>query len=302
MHELTKRYYDDNAAAIFQALGRHYNAHLVSASSDLDTCVAEDLAYIVKTAGLSPVQAILECGCGNGFVAGRLMQMLPGIGYTGCDLSSSQVQLARQLNPGARIRELSYEDLDFPAACFDRVLFLETLGYCSAVDVMLEHLFRVLKPGGKVFVKNPGQKIVDRAEFEAQSAVLQPVASEYGFEPGSLGMIPDIDGMIAAFRRHGFALELQAYPYTNEYFYNAAFYSDPRICTPIRMPDKITAMYDFRGFDPQRSLSELGKRHPRYVAYHRDLSEGRFQLGRNQLFGCVVLVFGKSEGGEPPRP
>ena len=61
------------------------------------------------------------------------------------------------------------------------------------------------------------------------------------------------------------------------------------------MPDKITAMYDFRAFDPQRSLSELGKRHPHYVAYHRSLSEGRFHLGRNQLFGCVVLVFGKAE-------
>jgi len=59
-------------------------------------------------------------------------------------------------------------------------------------------------------------------------------------------------------------------------------------------------MYDFRAFDPQRSLSELGRRHPHYVAYHRSLSEGRFQPGRNRLFGCVVLVFGKGDGAEPP--
>jgi cyclopropane fatty-acyl-phospholipid synthase-like methyltransferase len=294
-YELTKQYYDRNAAIIFRTLKRHYNAHLISRSDRLDVCVRDDISYILQHASLRDGQTVLECGCGNGFFSRMLMSALPQVKYFGVDISESQVGLARQLNPTADIRELNYENVEFAADALDRILFLETLGYCIGFDVLLSKLFEILKPGGRVFVKNPGQKIADRDQFIAQCNAFEPVSREYGFEPESLGMIPDIDHIIDRFRQHGFVLELEDYPYMNEYFYNASFYAEPGICWPARCEDKTTAIYDFRSFNPERSLSDLGKSHPRYIEFHRSISDGTVYQTRNRLYGCVVLVFVKTE-------
>ncbi len=293
-YELTKQYYNCNAATIFRTLNRQYSAHLISRSDRLDACVRDDISYILQHASLRNDQTVLECGCGNGFFSRMLMTALPQVKYFGVDISESQVGIAGLVNPAANIRELNYEDVEFADDAVDRILFLETLGYCIGFDRLLRNLFKILKAGGKVFVKNPGQRILDRQDFIRHSAALAAVSEEYGFEPGSLGMIPDIDYIIGRFREHGFILELEQYPYMNEYFYNASFYAEPGICWPVRCADKTTAIYDFRNFSLERSLSDLGKSHPRYIEFHRSISDGTVYQTRNRLYGCVVLVFVRS--------
>jgi len=288
VYEATQRYYDANAEVIAQVLGRHFNAALISRSDELDTCLADDLEYIIDAAGLEDGQAVLEGGPGNGYFCRRLLQRLPGIRYCGIEVSSRQVAVARRVNPGVDFREASYEELDFPQASFDRALFLESIGYCIDLDRLLQRLHHVLKPGGRVFVKNPGQKIIDYHDFLSHARYFDRVRREYGFDERSLGIIPDIDFLLKKFRLHGFELAREAYPYFNEYFYNAAFYA-PAVSRPVHRADRTTITFDFTDFDPARSLTPLGRSHPEYVAYHRQLGAG--YRPRNRLINCVVLVF-----------
>jgi cyclopropane fatty-acyl-phospholipid synthase-like methyltransferase len=285
-----RRYYDLNAEVILEALGRPYTSALVSRAETLQACLSEDLEYIVQAAALADGQTVLEAGAGNGLFGARLLQRLPGLRYRGVELSSSQVAIARRLVPQAEFLQASYDAVDLAPASLDRVLFLETIGYCTEFDRLLERLAMALRPDGKVFIKNPGQYIADYGDFLLHSRYFDPVRREYGFDDESLGIVPDIDFIIRKFELHGFRLERHEHPFYNEYFYNAAFYA-PGVARPAARPEKNSIAFDWSGFDPERSLSPLGRRHPRYVEYHQRSSAGTGHLPRNRLTGCVILVF-----------
>jgi ubiquinone/menaquinone biosynthesis C-methylase UbiE len=288
----TKAYYDRNAATIVEVLGSYFNAALVSQADDFATCLDDDLKYVIATAELAPGQAVLECGSGNGRFAKRLLERLPGLRYSGVELSSAQVAAARAVNPDVEFREASFEELDLPDAAFDRVLFLESIGYCIDIDRLLDDLARVLRPGGQVFIKNPGQKITDYHDYLAHSRSFDAVRREYGFHERSVGIIPDIDFIAKKFELHGFRLVREEYPFYNDYFYNSAFFQGD-MCRQVRTADKRSLLLDFTSFDPERSLSALGHSHPHYIDYHRRMSGGTAHQPRNRLTGCVALVFVK---------
>ena len=295
MYEATRRYYDDHADLVVELLGRSFNVALISRAEDLATCIAEDFRYIVDNAGIADGQAVLECGSGNGDFCRRLLERFPGLQYRGIDLSARQVAIARAANPGVEFREGRFEELDCAPASFDRALFLETIGYCVDLDGLLQRLHRALRPGGRVFVKNPGQKITDYHDFLQHAEYFDPVRREYGYDDRSLGIIPDIDLVVRKFGLAGFALVHEEYPYFDEYWYNRAFYA-AEVCRPVRRPDKTTPAFDFSRFDPGTSLSALGRCHPANVDYHRRMSTGLGYPARNWLTGCAVLVFEKAPG------
>jgi cyclopropane fatty-acyl-phospholipid synthase-like methyltransferase len=298
MSEAARRYYDANADLILQTLGRAYTSALVSRADTVEACLADDLQYVIETAQLRDGQRVLEAGSGNGMFARALLQRLPGVRYTGVELSAAQFALARRMVPRAEFLHASYETVDLPAASFDRVLFLETIGYCTGFDRLLQNLARTLRPGGKVFVKNPGQHVDDWGDFLEHARFFDPVRREYGFEEGCVGIVPDLDFIVRKFQLHGFALERQDLPFYNEYFYNAAFYA-AAFARSVRRPEKTSIHIDFSGFDPARTLTELGRRHPHYVAYHRSAMDGTAYWPDNRLTGCAILVF--SRAGAPAR-
>jgi SAM-dependent methyltransferase len=296
MSEAARRYYDANAEAILQALGRAYTSALVSHAGTIEACVADDVQYVIATAQLQDGQRVLEAGSGNGLFAGALLERLPALHYLGVELSAAQLAIARRLVPQADFRHASYDAMELAPASLDRVLFLETLGYCTAFDCLLQILARALRPGGKVFIKTPGQHVADWGDYLAHARYFDPVRREYGFEDGSLGIVPDLDFIVRKFELHGFALEREELPFYNEYFYNAAFYA-PGVAQPAQRPEKMSVRIDFSGFDADRSLTELGRRHPHYVEYHRRSSAGTGHLPRNRLTGCAILVFAAPANG-----
>jgi SAM-dependent methyltransferase len=288
-----QRYYDANAELIAGSFGRVFNGALISRAGDLETCVAEDFRYVVEAAGLEEGQAVLEGGCGGGFFCRELRERFPGVRYTGVDLSAGQLAVARRLNPGAEFRQGGFEDLELPAAHFDRALFLESIGYCVDLDRLAQQLHRALKPGGQVFVKNPGQKITDYHDYLGHRRYFDPVRREYGFADEAVGIVPDIDFIVKKFGLYGLLLLREDHPYFNEYHYTALFFA-PDFSRVVRGPERTTITFDFSRFDPGRSLTELGRRHPEYIAYHRRQAEGTGYRMRNRLFGCVVLVFARA--------
>jgi SAM-dependent methyltransferase len=96
VEDLTRRTYDAQAA-------QWVNGH------DEPEFWGEDLAKFHK---LLPSGKILEIGSGGGRDAADLLKL--GYEYTGTDISSGLLELARQRNPGAEFKEVSLYDLDFP--------------------------------------------------------------------------------------------------------------------------------------------------------------------------------------------
>jgi SAM-dependent methyltransferase len=81
---------------------------------------------VAEVMALSP-QTFLDAGCGEGFVARRVIDAAPGISLTGCDVSRSALEIAAAANPEARFVAGSVVDLPFPDRSFDVVGCFEVL-------------------------------------------------------------------------------------------------------------------------------------------------------------------------------
>jgi ubiquinone/menaquinone biosynthesis C-methylase UbiE len=81
---------------------------------------------VAEVLALSP-QTFLDAGCGEGFVARRVIDAAPGISLTGCDVSPSALEIAADADREARFVAGSVVDLPFPDRSFDVVGCFEVL-------------------------------------------------------------------------------------------------------------------------------------------------------------------------------
>jgi len=87
---------------------------------------------------------VLDVGCGKGFVAYHLGAML------GCRVDG--VDLIAETDAPIPYRQLTGDELPYPTACFDAVLFCYVLHHTPDPRVLLREAWRVLRPGGRVVV------------------------------------------------------------------------------------------------------------------------------------------------------
>jgi ubiquinone/menaquinone biosynthesis C-methylase UbiE len=81
---------------------------------------------IAEIVALAP-RTFLDAGCGEGFVAQRVIAAAPGVTLTGCDLSAGALAIARSTNPGAEFVSGSVLELPFADDSFDVVGCFEVL-------------------------------------------------------------------------------------------------------------------------------------------------------------------------------
>jgi ubiquinone/menaquinone biosynthesis C-methylase UbiE len=81
---------------------------------------------VAEVVALSP-QTFLDAGCGEGFVARQVIDAVPGIELTGCDVSDVALEIAADANPEGRFVVGSLTDLPFPDRSFDVVGCFEVL-------------------------------------------------------------------------------------------------------------------------------------------------------------------------------
>lgn len=98
-------------------------------------------------------QAILEVGCGNGWLSNFLSE-IPGAKITGTDINATELnQAARVFNKynlhfihtDIRSGELADEK-------FDVIIFAASIQYFSSLDEILGCAFELLKPGGEIHI------------------------------------------------------------------------------------------------------------------------------------------------------
>lgn len=97
----------------------------------------------------------LDVGCGTGQLIAELVRELgPSIASTGLDFSTKMVDLAAAKNLPANFVWGDAEQLPFAAEQFDLITCSHSFPYYRNKPLVLQEFFRVLKPGGYLFLIN----------------------------------------------------------------------------------------------------------------------------------------------------
>lgn len=125
------------------------------------TNIEDLLDYFMKAADLQPNEQVLDAGCGVGGPAIHFAKKMP-LHIHGITISQKQVDIAKTKIEEAGLENTisvikgDYHELEkhYSPDSFDRVLFLESLGHAAAPDQVLRSAFKVLKPGGYLYIKD----------------------------------------------------------------------------------------------------------------------------------------------------
>ena len=148
------------------------------------------LDYMGAYAGLGPEHSVLELGSGMGdaceYVASHF-----GCRVTGVEMSTQQIDRARARHPDSHSRGFDFVQADMlqwePPEAYDAVYFGDMLAVAQDRRVLLERVYRWLRPGGALTITDivAGSDLsdVERAFIWAEDGFDVP------FEADSLAMI-----------------------------------------------------------------------------------------------------------------
>lgn len=113
-------------------------------------------AFLTLIKSLDNIQSVCDLGCGNGYLAGRLVEMDWQV--TGVDASSSGIELAKQQYPKARFF-CAMVDEELPAAInagdFDLIVSSDLVEHMYRPSDLFRAASTLLKPSGHLVVGTP---------------------------------------------------------------------------------------------------------------------------------------------------
>ncbi len=123
---------------------------------------SEHLYITQKTLGLMDLRPgfqVLDLSCGSGWATCLLAHRVAGVHekgrVVGIDISAEMLNLARESSEGLGNTEYvqaSAESLPLEANLFDRILSVEAFYYYPDQGRALDEMYRVLAPGGQLFI------------------------------------------------------------------------------------------------------------------------------------------------------
>lgn len=110
----------------------------------------------IEALALRAGERVLDAGCGPGLLAEQMAIAVGGKGQVvGVDYSQDMLDLANQRCSkldNVQLQQGSVEALEFEDNSFDVVTCTQTLLYVKNVDLAIDEIQRVLKPGGRVAI------------------------------------------------------------------------------------------------------------------------------------------------------
>ncbi len=197
------RYYDDWHERYMAAFGDTFQSERTADLGELFTHIADQ-------AELAPGMRVLDAGCGIGGPALWLARHR-GVRVAALNISTAQVSEARSrveaagLGDRVEVTQGDFHRLEdfYAPESFDAILFLESLVHSDHPQVVLASAYRVLKPGGVLYLKDLFQRarIAERAERDRVRKVVANVNRSFSLN------VKVQSEFLAALRRAGFALE-----------------------------------------------------------------------------------------------
>ena len=199
--EDVKNFYNNNTDKFIEVYGE-----IIQAFRTKD--VKDYLDYTITNAELKDGQKILDAGCGvggpAGYFASQLNVDIKGVTISDYQVSKSKEVLAQKTLKGSvEIVQGDYHEIDsiFGENVFDRVLFLESFGHSSRQSLLLEKAFKVLKPGGILYIKDLFKREHPNAEDGKKiDAIIDAINEAYSYN------VADFTEVMKTVRRLNFIL------------------------------------------------------------------------------------------------
>lgn len=195
-----RSYYDRTLAAYLDDVGTSFQAGLVvpEGASEQPLMVASNL-YLAAQAGVRPGDRVLDAGCGVCGPSIDIARHVDDITIEALTISPAQHARACEriaeagLTGRIRVHLRDYHALPYAPGSFDVALFLESAGYSYDRHALFSEVFRVLRPGGTIFLKDVFRREGPLSATEVQALAIMNDAFVYRTET-----IADTVGALAA--------------------------------------------------------------------------------------------------------
>lgn len=165
-----------------------------------------NLEFLAREGLLEPGDKILEIGCGIGTVVAELARR--GCDVVGTDISRVAIEYGRRKYEGVRLEVQPAEELPYEDAAFDVVLSFDLFEHIARIDLHVEQVHRVLRPGGCYLFQTPNKFSNVVFETWAHKSLKWRRAHPSLHTPGQLRR---------RLRRHGFDVEFVKMNPVNDY-------------------------------------------------------------------------------------
>jgi ubiquinone/menaquinone biosynthesis C-methylase UbiE len=200
--ERVRRYWNETNEMYLRHVGLTFQAgYLQEEGKEADPVTSNRM--LAGLAGIRNGDRVLDAGCGVGGPAIDMATEIEGISVVGVTISPEQARVANQrilaahLSHRVSVTVADFHAFAFPDESFDMVLFFESAGYSHDPKVLYAEAKRVLRPGGRVLVKDvcckegplSQQESDDLSTFDENVAYLTRRTSEVTAAMQSAGLV-----------------------------------------------------------------------------------------------------------------
>lgn len=136
----------------------------------------QECSILLRWLNARPGEAILDVGCGAGYYDALISRT--GARVLGIDIHTRMLPFAQKYYSDERTEFvfMNAEEMDLPPQSFDKVMSLCVVEHFDHDEMVLQHISRVLKPGGRfVFsadsLSNPGITDAERSRHRRRYSV-----------------------------------------------------------------------------------------------------------------------------------
>ena len=142
---------------------------VMSTVFDLGNIVVND--FMQEQLAIVNNDRILEIGSGTGKLINAMAKLIDNGFIEGLDLSPTMVAVARRKNREhiasgkVKIRQGAFEEIPYKDSSFDKICSANTIYFWSSPDTVIQKIFRLLKPDGKLVLAFEDKKQLEKRQL-----------------------------------------------------------------------------------------------------------------------------------------
>lgn len=174
-NEKIEAYFEATTELYLEYLGTTFQGWMANTIGD----VAKSNIYLAERAGLKAGERILDAGCGVCGPAIDIAKAWETATIDGITISPIQGRIANQLIQQAQLADRvrakigDYHHLPWPDESFNRVLFLESSSHSDRPQQLFAEVYRVLRPGGCLYIKDVFKRPPDEVSAAEQRSMIE---------------------------------------------------------------------------------------------------------------------------------